>query len=192
MHPENETDRPDPAIEKNEEIKPRIKKERKPVSGKKILKGKKVSLKKAVKNISSAATVEEKSTFQILTDKTNRIFDSLVDEIKVLSKKTSELSKNSNLLDSFSKILNKTRQGIIRKKDEFSKIHQLNSSIASAKRQLEHHTLSLGNKVTELIEDQKIDPTMSNGLDYLFTRIKDLKQEIQIKEQELKKILNET
>lgn len=191
MHPENESDRPEPAIENNEEIKPKTKKVRKPVSGKKNFKGKKVSLKKVVKDTSSAGAVDGKSTFQILMDRTNRLFDFLVDAIKVLSKKFFELSKNSNLLDSFSKMLNKTRQGIIRKKDEFSKIHKLNSSIASSKRQLDHHTLSLGIKVTELIEDQKIDPTTSNGLDYLFTRIKDLKQEIQLKEQELKKILND-
>lgn len=191
MHPENEADRPEPAIENNEEIKPRIKKVRKPVSGKKSLKGKKVSLKKAVKDTSAAVADDGKSTFQILADKTKHFFDFLVDAITMLSKKIYKLSQDSNLLDSFFKVLNKTRQGIICKKDEFSKIHKLNSSIASAKRQLEHHTLSLGNKVTELIEDQKIDPTLSNGLDYLFTRIKDLKQEIQIKEQELKKILKD-
>lgn len=192
MHPENEADRPESEIETNEEIKPKAKKVRKPVSGKKSPKVKKGILKKTVKNSPSVAKDKDKKTFQSLADKTNQLFDSLVDEIKGLSKKTSELSKNSNLLDSFSKLLHKTSQGIIRKKDEFSRIHKLNSSMASAKRQLEHHTLSLGNKVVELIEDQKIDTTLSNGLDYLFNQIKDLKQEILHKELELKKILNET
>ena len=78
-----------------------------------------------------------------------------------------------------------------RKKNEFLKIHRLNTAISSARRQLEQHTLNMGNKVVELIEDQKIDSTMSNGLDYLFNQIKDLKQEIARNEEALKKILRD-
>lgn len=189
MCPENEGDRPEKAIQKNDEKKNRTRKTSKNPSVKKGNKGKKVFLKKNENKKTSEKTGE--NALLNFADKTTHLLDYLFDEIKELLKKISEWSKNSNLMEPFSKIVQKTGQWIIRKKDEFSKIHKLNTSIASSKRQLEHHTLNLGNKVVELIEDQKIDPTLSNGLDYLFTHIKDLKQEIAVREEELKKILKD-
>ena len=190
MQTEDEKDRPEPETEKKEEIlKNKSKGIRKSDSPRKNPRGKKTSLKKGGKKTCLSSENEEKK-FSKLEERAKRLSFLFSEMFKFFEKKVSEF-KNSNLMDSSAKVLHKTTQEVLRKKDEIMRIHKLNSSIASARRHLEHHTLSMGNKVVELIEDQKIDPTLSNGLDHLFNQIQDLKQEILRNEEELNKILND-
>ena len=177
--------------DENSVIEEEIKSEAAPKKTRKKKKtvSKRTTVKAKVREEEKEAKVkeEEKTSFHLFAEKTAKIFDSFIDEIKEIPKKTSEFSKQSHVVDTLSKLIQKAKDEFRQKKDEFTEIHHLNSAIASDKRKYEQKIIQLGTKAFQFLEQKKIE---CRDLEPLEKELSLIQKEINEKEAKLKKILD--
>lgn len=114
---------------------------------------KKTSPKKAVKK-KKVIRKEDSSPLQTLYQKTTEVFDNLIEDIKGVPKKPQENSKNSNLFDSFTSMITQTKNDLIKKKDEFTELHHLNSTVSTCKKEIQELYTKLGKECFNCFQDE--------------------------------------
>ncbi|OVE73509.1 hypothetical protein BVX93_01460 [bacterium B13(2017)] len=164
-----------------------VKKTKAKTTKKKAPAQKKVTSKKSPKKTPHKKKGTKESPFQSFSKKSTKIFDTLLDEVKEIPKKTSELTKNSHIIESISKLISKTKDDFIQNKRKYTELHKLNSQISSNKRKQVQKISLLGKKTFDLLEKSNIS---APELKALHEEMVTLKKELKDMECQRKKLLD--
>jgi hypothetical protein len=151
---------------------------------KKAVRAEKTGKRSAPSSRKSAGGESQSGMLHSFSQRTMKILDSLMDDVRELPKKTSEL-KNSQMVDSVTRMIHRTREQFLEKKKEFAELHVLNVDIASDKRKIVQKNALLGKKTFDLMDQHKLE---APALEKLFSEIRALRQDLKAKEAKRKKI----
>ncbi len=174
---------------KKKELTPKKKKvAKKKVTAKTLKKSvkKKVVRKKATKRKTKKITHPEESFITNVSEKFTSFFDNLIDDVKEIPKKTSDFSKNSQVIETITSTIKKAQVETVQWTKDHMEQLSLNQAIASLESRLVKKHLQLGKQVDSLYAKNKLDiPEIEN----VIKDISSIKGDISSKQRKLNKLL---
>jgi len=147
---------------------------------------KKVVRKKAVKRKTKKVMHPEESFITNVSEKFTSFFDNLIDDVKEIPKKTSDFSKNSQVIETITSTIKKAQVETVQWTKDHMEQLSLNQAIASLESRLVKKHLQLGKQIDSLYAKKKLDIP---EIETVIKDISSIKGDISTKQKKLNKLL---
>jgi len=171
----------------NKDIKKKKKITRKKATTKtvKVPLKKKAIRKKTVKRKTKKIIHPDENFVTNLSEKFTSFFDNLIDEVKDIPKKTSDFSKNSQVIETITSTIKKAQVETVQWTKDHMEQLSLNQAIASLESRLVKKHLQLGKQIDNLHVKNKLKiPEVEN----IIKEVSSIKEDLAIKNKKLNKL----